>query len=144
MLENLLNLVKEHAGEAIINNPAIPNEKNEEAIKTATEGIMNGLKSQIASGGMESLTSLFNSGASADSPAVQAISGNVAQDLMKRFNLDSATSGKIVQMLIPVVMSKFIAKTNDQNDSSFDIKSIASSVLGKSGGVGGMIGGLFK
>ena len=27
MLESLMNLVKEHAGEAIVNNPAIPNEK---------------------------------------------------------------------------------------------------------------------
>lgn len=27
MFDNLLNLVKEHAGGAIVNNPAIPNEK---------------------------------------------------------------------------------------------------------------------
>ena len=32
MLDNLLDLVKQHAGEAIINNPVIPTERNDEAI----------------------------------------------------------------------------------------------------------------
>ena len=59
MLDNLLNLVKEHAGNAIINNPVIPNEKNDEAISTATNGIMDTLKSQISAGGLDSITSLF-------------------------------------------------------------------------------------
>jgi hypothetical protein len=29
MLENLFNLIKEHSADAVINNPAIPNEKND-------------------------------------------------------------------------------------------------------------------
>ncbi len=40
MLEQLIKLVKEHAGEAIINNPAVPNEHHEEAIKATAGGIM--------------------------------------------------------------------------------------------------------
>jgi hypothetical protein len=32
MLENLQDLIKQHAGDAIINNPAIPNERNDEAV----------------------------------------------------------------------------------------------------------------
>ena len=42
MLEQLFNLVKENAGEAIINNQAIPNEQNDAAINQATEGIISG------------------------------------------------------------------------------------------------------
>ena len=41
MFDNLLQLIKENAGESIINNPAIPNEKNDAAIQVAGEGIMN-------------------------------------------------------------------------------------------------------
>jgi len=44
MFENLLNLVKEHAGSAIVDNPAIPNQHNDAAIKEATTGIMDQLK----------------------------------------------------------------------------------------------------
>ncbi len=44
MLDQLILLVKEHAGEAIINNPAIPNEKNEAAISETAGGIFDVLK----------------------------------------------------------------------------------------------------
>ena len=37
MLENLLDLVKQQAGEAIVNNPAIPNHQNDEAMDTYQE-----------------------------------------------------------------------------------------------------------
>ena len=50
MLENLLDLVKQHAGSAIIDNPAIPNQHNEAAISEAGNSIMDGLKKMIASG----------------------------------------------------------------------------------------------
>lgn len=32
MLDNLISLVREQAGDAIINNPTVPNERNEEVI----------------------------------------------------------------------------------------------------------------
>ena len=44
MFDQLLKLVKENAGEAIINNPAIPNQQNDAAINTAATGIMDQLK----------------------------------------------------------------------------------------------------
>ena len=53
MFENLLNLVKEHAGEAIVKNPTIPNEKNDAAINTAAGGIMDQLKNLAANGGID-------------------------------------------------------------------------------------------
>ena len=61
MFENLLNLVKENAGDAIINNPAIPNEKNDEAINTTTNSIVETLKAQVTSGNLSSITDMFKS-----------------------------------------------------------------------------------
>jgi hypothetical protein len=52
MLDNLLQLVKENASEAIINNPAIPNERNDEAISLASNGIFEGLKDKLSGGGL--------------------------------------------------------------------------------------------
>jgi len=48
MLENLIDLVKQNAGSAIINNPAIPNEQNDAAINAAGSSIMDGLKNMIS------------------------------------------------------------------------------------------------
>ena len=124
MFEQLLSLVKENAGDAIVNNPAIPNEHNDAAINTAATGIMDHLKTAMSSGGVDGITNLFKGGNVAGNPMVGNISNGVAQNLMSKFGIDSNQAGGIVQSLIPVVMSKFVNKTNDPNDKSFDMQGI--------------------
>jgi len=145
MFEELLNLVKEHAGSAIINNPAVPNEHNDAVCETATNSIINRLKEMAGSGGMDSITNLFQSGSGvASHPAVSNISSGVVGDLMKNFGFDSATAGSIVSQLIPVVMSKLTSKTNDPNDNSFNMSGILESLTGGGGGgIFNMIKGIF-
>lgn len=140
MFENLLNLVKEHAGDAIVNNPAIPNEKNDAAIETAAGGIMNHLKGLASSGGMAQITNMFNGGNIASNPEIGKISNNVASELMNKFGISSEQAGGIVQKLIPTVMSGLVTKTNDPNDKSFDLQGIMGSLIGgNAGGIGGML-----
>jgi len=144
MLENLIQLVKENAGEAIINNPAIPNEKNDAAVETAASSIFDQLKGQIGSGGIESITNLFQGGG-VSQEMLSNLSAGTAGDLMKKFGLDSNAAGGIVQKLIPVVMDKFVKKTNDPNDKSFDLQGIIGSLTGggQAGGILNTIKGLF-
>lgn len=143
MLENLIQLVRENAGEAIINNSAIPNEKNEAAVETAASSIFDQLKGQLNQGGLESITNLFQGGGSTE--LINNISSGTAGDLMKKFGLDSNAAGGIVEKLIPVVMDKFVKKTNDPNDSSFDLQGIIGSLTGggQAGGILNTIKGLF-
>ncbi|MEN9523730.1 MAG: hypothetical protein RL065_2107 [Bacteroidota bacterium] len=143
MFENLLNLVKEHAGDAIIHNSAIPNEHNDAAIETTTNGIMEGLKNQLGNGGLDGLTSLFQG--NNQSGMVQNISQNVAGSLMQKFGIENQAAQSIVNSLIPVVMNKFVNKTNDPNDSSFDLQGIMGSLMGggNSSNIGGMLGKIF-
>lgn len=143
MLENLIKLVKENAGEAIINNPAIPNEQNEAAVETAASSIFDQLKGQLGQGGLESITNLFQGGNSKE--MINNISSGAAGDLMKKFGLDSNAAGGIVEKLIPVVMDKFVKKTNDPNDNSFDLQGIIGSLTGggQAGGILNTIKGLF-
>lgn len=80
MFEQLLNLVKENAGEAIINNQAIPDEQNDAAINQATEGIIGGLKSQLASGNISEVAQLLGGqNNAATSGVTNAISSQVSQ-----------------------------------------------------------------
>ncbi len=144
MFDNLLNLVKEHAGEAIINNPAIPNEKNEEAIKSTTTSIVDTLKGQLTSGNMSALTDMFKGGNVITSPVASSVQSNVVTDLMKKFGIDNAQASGIAASLIPKVMESFTKKTNYPNDSSFDMSSIITSLGGNAGGIGGMLKGLFN
>lgn len=145
MFENLLNLVKENAGDAIVSNPAIPNEKNDEAISTTTNSIVDALKSQVTSGNLSSVMEMFNGGNAAASPVNSAVHTNVVTDLMKKFGIDNAQATNIASSLLPKVMEQFVSKTNDPNDKGFDLSGIVSS-LGGSGtdGLLGKIKGMFN
>jgi hypothetical protein len=144
MLENLINLVKEHAGDAIINNPAIPNEHNDAAINTTADGIMNHIKGLVTNGGIESIMGLFSGGNNAVNNEVDNMSGNIASSLMGKFGIGAEQAGGIVKMLLPQVMNSLISKTNDPNDNSFDVQSIIGSLMGGGEGLGGLLGGLKK
>jgi uncharacterized protein YidB (DUF937 family) len=144
MLDNLIQLVKEHAGEAIINNPVIPNERNDEAIQTASDGILDGLRKQAGNGGLDQITSLFSGGNVTSNSAFNGIAESVSEQLMGKFGIDKGAAGNIVSNLLPVVMDKFVSKTNDPNDSSFDLGDIMKNIgAGGSGGIGGMLSNLF-
>lgn len=141
MFENLVSLVKDYAGDAIINNPAIPNEHNDEAISTTASGIIDVLKTQLQSNGIQGLTSMISSG-NIDSGVVDTIKNTVSDNLMQKFGLDNSSAGSIVSSLIPVVMSKFTQQTNDPNNSNFDINGIVGALSG-GGTIGSVIGKIF-
>jgi hypothetical protein len=144
MFDNLLQLVKDHAGDTIVNNPAIPNEKNDEAISATTNGIMSQLQNLAGEGGLSNITSLFQSGNIQDHPALSKIGGGVAGNLMEKFGISSQQAGDIVSQLVPAVMSKFVSKTNDPSDNSFDLKDIMSKLNTGNGGATAVLVDKFK
>jgi len=133
MLDQLINLVKEHAGDAIVNNPAIPNEKNDDAINETANGIMNSLKGQFSGGNMEAITGLFQGGNIQNNPLVGQITQAVSTQISQNFGLDASAANNVVSSMIPKVMEQFVSKTNDPNDSSFDLNSIVQNLSGSSG-----------
>lgn len=137
MLENLFELVKSHAGEAIINNPAIPNEKNDNAVELASSSIFDTLQSSIANGNLSDVTSLLSGNNTEGSPLAGLMQNNFVQSLMQKYNLDQNGAVSIASGLIPSVLSSLSQKVNDPNDSSFDLQSIISSVSG--GNIGTLI-----
>lgn len=142
MLENLLDLVKEHAGDAIINNPVIPNERNDEAISAASSSIFDTLKNAASGGNISDIMSLFNGGSQTanSNPLASAMQSGLIQNLMHKFGLDQGAAGGIAASLIPTVLSKLVHKTNDPNDSSFNIQNILSTVGGGNLDIASLIG----
>ncbi|MBG9375266.1 DUF937 domain-containing protein [Panacibacter sp. DH6] len=135
MLENLINLVKENAGDSIINNPAIPNERNDEAVGLASSSILDTLKGAIAGGNINDVVGMFTNGNNAgSSPLAENMKGGFVQNLMEKFGLDSAQAANIANNLIPNILGKFVHKTNDPNDNSFDLQDILQKVSGGSAG----------
>ena len=145
MLDQFIKLVKDNAGEAIVNNPAVPNEKNELAINTTANSIFDSLKNQIGSGNLGSIMDMFTGGGDASSSSlINGVSSGVIGDLMAKVGLDKAAASNIVNQLVPLVMNKLKNKTNDPSDSSINLDGIMNALGGKGGNdILGSIKGIF-
>ncbi len=165
MIENLLNLVTQNAGQAIIQNPAIPNEQNQAAIQNVTNSIVSGLQGQLQQGNAQQLIGMLAGKQGLQgNPIVNTISQGAIGNLMNQFGIQNQQAQQIVSSLLPVVMQQLVQKTNDPRDSSFDLNGIVSGLSGgqvpsdiggivnqfvsgqpqAQGGLGGLLGGLGK
>jgi hypothetical protein len=152
MLENLFNLIKEQGTDAVINNPAVPNEQNDAVLASATHSVAEELQGTLAGGGLTNILSLFGGGGNnaggglMNNPIVGSIISNFTNKLIGNHGISSNQAGGIASSLIPGVISSLISRTNNPGDSSFDINSIIGSLTGgataQSGGGGFDLGGL--
>ncbi len=132
-LDQLINLVKEHAGAAINNNPAIPADKKEDAIAVTGSSIAGGLQELLSKGGagVTDLMKLFagkeNPG---ESPVTQQVSDSVTQNLSSKLGIPASQAGSIASSIIPSILGGLVNKTNDPNDHSFNIQDIFNHFSG--------------
>ena len=136
MLEQLTNLIRGNAGDAVINNPAIPNEKNEEAVQNAGTSIMSTLQNALAGGNLSSVLNYFKNGSSGSPEIVQQASNNYANELQSKYGLDAGQAQNVANQVVPQSMEQLAAKTADPLDNSFNIQDIFNKLSG--GKTGGM------
>src|SRR5215203_6677454 len=138
MLKELFELVKGQATETVINNPAVPNEQNDEVVAEATNTVASGLRNIVAGGGAQSLLGLFNGGNDKKSllsnPIVSMMMGHFAGKLMNKFNMNNSEANNLSGNLIPGVLGSLIDKTNDPNDQAFSLENLLGSITGNKSG----------
>lgn len=162
MLDQLLKLVEQNAGDVIVKNQAIPNQFNNAAVKEVASQIFNGLQGQVAQGNMQQVLSMFNGQSAsslANNPMVSNMINQVAGNFAQKFGVSPQVAQGIAANLLPQVMNQFVTKTNDPNDNDFDLQNMMRSFSGnqsldvgniigqvtggKSGGIGDVLGNLF-
>ncbi|MBS1737600.1 MAG: hypothetical protein JSS98_13490 [Bacteroidetes bacterium] len=136
MLEELFNLVKSAAGSAVINNPNVPDEKNNDIVAEATSTVASGLRNIVAGGGVGSLISMFNKkdgqqsgGGLLSNPIVAMMVGHFAGKLMNKYNMNESQASNVSSSLIPNVINSLINKSNDQS-SGFSLDNLLNSITG--------------
>lgn len=142
MLKELLDLVRGNAQESVIDNPDVPNEKNEEVVAEATNTIASGFRNIVAGGGVQSLLSLFGGGGAdkkglLSNPIVSMMMGHFAGKLMNKFGLNNRQANNLSGSLIPNVLGNLITKTNDTGDSGFSLEKLLGSITGSNSSTGG-------
>lgn len=143
MLDQLIKLVEQNAGKAIVQNDAVPNQHNNAAIKDVATQIFDGLKGQVSQGNVQEVVSMFQGGQSSltSNPMVTQLITKVAGSLASKFGVSQQQAQSIAASLIPVVMNKFVNKTNDSNDNDFDLQDIMKNFTGNNNfDVGSLLG----
>ena len=132
MIEQLFNLVQQESQDAIVNNPAIPNEFNNQAVGLATESVFGGLQSALANGGLQDVLGMFAGKSSPDlnSGIAGGMTNSLVKGLMTKFGIESPVAQSIAASLIPTILGKLVSRTNDSSDNGFDINGIIGSLIG--------------
>jgi hypothetical protein len=143
MLENLMDLIRQNAGSAITNNPAIPNERNEEAVQATGNSIISSLQNALSGGGIKDVMNMFSNGTADNNPVVSQAKGNLVETLKDRFGLSTDQAAGVADNVVPNVMNQLAQKTADPADNSFDVQNIFNQLSGgKTSGLNiqGMLG----
>ena len=130
MLDQIVDLIRSNASGAVVNNPAIPNEKNESAIRQGGNSILETLKSALASGRLNEVLGYFKNGGSRDNDIVNEATVNYSRDLQTNLGLNEKDATDVATKVIPSSMSQLANKTNDPSDNSFNIQDIFNQLSG--------------
>ncbi len=140
MLQELFKIVKEFAGDTVINNPDVPNEQNDDVVAEATNTVASGFRNIVAGGGVGSLLNLFKGdqnesnqqsaiGKMMGNPIVAMMVGHFANKLMSKYNIGGGKANGIAASLIPAVISGLISKSSS-GQGGFSIANLINSITG--------------
>jgi hypothetical protein len=133
MLDQILDLVKQYGQSTIVENPAVPNQHNDQALGVTASAITTGLKSAIEGGNLPQLLCLLgNSEELMKSPIVQSIIRSVTQEYTNKLEVSPenapAVATDTVQQVLAGALSKFSA------GGGADFAALAQSFLGGQSG----------
>jgi len=130
MIENLLGLVKEYAGSAVVNNPSVPNTKNNLAIQSIAEGVLGGLKQEASGSGFGNIVGMLTSGGNVSKSVTNTVQTSVIDSLMSKVGINNTLAKSIAAQVVPSVLNSLSHKASDAKNTTFDVGSILSSLTG--------------
>lgn len=122
MLDELLKLVTSNSTESIINNPAVPNEHNEDVINSASSSIIDTVKNLIANGQSDQIAQLASD---PSHPAAQMMQSSFIENIVNKFGIQEGAAKAIAGSLIPQVLNKL---NIGGGAGGFDLNSLSSTL----------------
>ena len=126
MLDNLEQLIRTNAGNVIDQNELIEGKKNY-VIKVVTEIFFENLKALYVSNGIKGIMTFLDNGPAKSASFTDITIARLTNTLISKVNISHASSHQIASVIIPVIVSKLVTKTNDRNDPEFSLDKIIDS-----------------
>jgi hypothetical protein len=105
--EQLMSIIRQAGQQQVVNNPAIPNEYNDQVMNEAGSSIVGGLQQALSGGGLAQIMKLFGQEGSEkgissllSNPLVQNIISQFTGKLSGQFNLDQTHASQVSSNLI--------------------------------------------
>ncbi|RYU87944.1 hypothetical protein EWM62_15745 [Mucilaginibacter terrigena] len=136
MFEKLFLLVKNNADNAVINNPAVPEQYREAVINEASSSIIEVLKNQMESGRLKDLVKYFQFSGLYDNPLINSAVNKFANKLNNFYNIDTPQAMQIADELIPPVMQELIKQSKSEQNKEFALSAMLSKLSGNAGDMG--------
>ncbi|RFZ83232.1 hypothetical protein DYU05_13920 [Mucilaginibacter terrenus] len=130
MFSKLYTLVKNNAGEAVINNPAVDAKYHEAVMNDASSTIIEVLKGQMENGKLKELVKYFQFTGIYNSPLISSAVNKFANKLDKFYQISPAQAMEISKALIPPVMQEMIKQSKSEQNKDFALRSILTKLGG--------------
>jgi hypothetical protein len=129
MFEKLFLLVKNNAGTAVIDNPAIPVKYHEAVINEASSSIIEVLKSQVETGKIKDLIKFFQFSGYNNS-LVSSMVNRFANKLNNFYSIDPNSAWTAANSLIPPVMQELVKQSKNEQNIDFGLANLLTKLNG--------------
>ena len=130
MFEKLFLLVKNNAGMAVIDNPAIPVKYHEAVINEASSSIIEVLKNQMETGKLKDLIKFFQFPGLYNNSLVSSIVNKFANKLNNFYGIEPNSALATSDSLIRPVMVELVKESRDEHNKDFGLGNFLSKLTG--------------
>jgi hypothetical protein len=130
MFEKLFMLVKNNAGTAVIDNPAIPLKYHEAVINEASSSIIEVLKNQLETGKIKDLIKFFQFPGIYNNSLISSIINKFANKLNYFYGIEPDSAMQAANTLITPVMAELVKESKDAKNVDFGLSNFISKLSG--------------
>jgi hypothetical protein len=131
MFEKLFLLVKNNAGTAVMNNPAIPEKYRDAVLNDASSSIIEVLQKQTEGNKLKDFIKYFQFTGVFNNPLITSGVKRFANKLNNFYGIEPADALSIANSLIPPVMQEMIRESKSGETKDLALGSIISKLTGK-------------
>jgi hypothetical protein len=139
MFEKLFLLVKNNAGMAVIDNPAIPVKYHEAVINEASSSIIEVLKGQMETGKIKDLIRFFQFAGLYNNSLVQSMVNKFANKLNNFYGIDTNSAFEASTTLITPVMQELVKQSKNEQNKDFGLSNFLSKLNGNQTDLSGLV-----